>query len=112
MATSIDRSVYPELGEIVRRLVDALHPERIYLFGSQARHDATGDSDYDLLVLVPDSCEDLNEKINLAYDVLWGTEAPVDVIVQTTKHFEDRSGLKSSLAGTVLREGALVYDLG
>ena len=29
------------LAEMVRRLVEALHPERIYLFGSQARGDAT-----------------------------------------------------------------------
>lgn len=31
--------------EIVSRLVDALHPERIYLFGSQARGGANADSD-------------------------------------------------------------------
>ncbi len=29
----------PVLGEIVRRLVEAFHPERIYLFGSKARGD-------------------------------------------------------------------------
>lgn len=31
-------------------LVDTLHPDRIILFGSRARGDARGDSDYDLAV--------------------------------------------------------------
>src|ERR1035437_6275956 len=34
----------PLLGEIVRRLIDAYRPERIYLFGSTARGDAGPDS--------------------------------------------------------------------
>lgn len=38
------------LGEILRRLVDAFQPERIYLFGSKARDEAGSDSDYDLMV--------------------------------------------------------------
>lgn len=44
----------PKLAEIVRRLVAAYQPERIYLFGSVARGDNGPDSDYDLLVIVPD----------------------------------------------------------
>lgn len=40
------------LDEIVRRLVETLKPERIYLFGSRARGDTHPDSDYDLLVVV------------------------------------------------------------
>jgi predicted nucleotidyltransferase len=42
----------PMLAEIVRRLVEAYHPERIYLFGSHARGEAGPDSDYDLMVVV------------------------------------------------------------
>ena len=39
------------LDEIVRRLVDAVDPDRIVLFGSRARDDARPDSDYDLLIV-------------------------------------------------------------
>ncbi|PYO54511.1 MAG: hypothetical protein DMD83_22120, partial [Candidatus Rokuibacteriota bacterium] len=42
------------LVEIVRRLVEAYRPDRIYLFGSRARGTAGAESDYDLLVVVPD----------------------------------------------------------
>ncbi len=36
---------------VVDRIVDAAHPLRIVLFGSQARADATPSSDVDLLVI-------------------------------------------------------------
>lgn len=42
------------LGEMVRRLVEAYEPDRVYLFGSRARGDSGPDSDYDVLVVVPD----------------------------------------------------------
>ncbi len=48
------RSDPSPLAEAVRRLVKAYRPERIYLFGSVARGDPGPDSDYDLLVVVPD----------------------------------------------------------
>lgn len=43
------------LTAMVERLITALSPERIYLFGSCARGDAGPDSDYDLLVVIPTS---------------------------------------------------------
>jgi hypothetical protein len=43
------------LDDIVRRLVDAYRPERVYLFGSRARGEGGPESDYDLLVVVDDS---------------------------------------------------------
>ena len=45
----------PALDEVVRRLVAAYEPERVYLFGSWARGDVGPDSDYDILIVVPDS---------------------------------------------------------
>jgi hypothetical protein len=43
----------PALDEIVRRLVASYQPLEVYLFGSKARGDSGPDSDYDLLVVVP-----------------------------------------------------------
>ena len=43
------------LEEIVDRLARGLQPDRIYLFGSQARGQADEGSDIDLLIVVPDS---------------------------------------------------------
>ena len=42
------------LTPILARLVERLNPEAIWLFGSRAEGRARPDSDYDLLVVVPD----------------------------------------------------------
>lgn len=99
----------PTLAEIVRRLVAAYQPERIYLFGSKARGDEGPDSDYDLLVVVPDGAPPERKRSTLAYKVLWGTRAAADVLVCSRGYFDARLHLKASLPGTVLREGRLLH---
>jgi predicted nucleotidyltransferase len=99
----------PKLAEIVRRLVGAYQPERIYLFGSHARGEVTPDSDYDLMVVVPDSAPPDRRRSRLAYEVLWGTGTGADVLVWTRDSFDNRLHLRASLPATVVREGKLVY---
>jgi predicted nucleotidyltransferase len=97
------------LHEIVRRLVNAYRPERIYLFGSVARGDAGPDSDYDLMVIVPDDAGPERKRSRLAYEVLWGTGTAADVLVWTASQFDTRAHLRASLPATVLREGRLLH---
>ena len=97
------------LREIVRRLVGAYRPERVYLFGSHARGEAGPDSDYDLLVVVPDSAPPERRRSRLAYEVLWGAGQAADVLVWTQDAFESRVHLRASLPSTVLSEGRLLY---
>lgn len=99
----------PVLAEVVRRLVAAFQPERIYLFGSVARGEAGPDSDYDLLIVVPDDTPPARKRSRLAYEVLRGTGAAADVLVCTHSYFERRRSLRASLPGTVLREGRLLH---
>lgn len=102
-------SADPVLAEVVRRLTEAYRPLRIYLFGSMARGDAGPDSDYDLLILVPDGAPPERRRSRLAYQVLWGTGAAADVLVWTVSQFESRLHLPASLPATVAREGKLVH---
>lgn len=99
----------PVLADIVKRLVAALEPERIYLFGSKARGDAGPDSDYDLMVVVPDSTPNGRQLGRLAYEALRGTGAAADVLVWSKHYFESRLHLAASLSATVVREGHLLY---
>ncbi len=98
-----------ELAKVVRLLVDAYAPEQIYLFGSMARGDAGPDSDYDLMVIVPDDAAPERCRSRLAYDRLWGTRTAADVLVWRRYAFDRRTGVKASLPATILREGKLVY---
>ncbi|HZU06530.1 MAG TPA: nucleotidyltransferase domain-containing protein [Chloroflexota bacterium] len=99
----------PKLAEIVRRLVEAYRPERIYLFGSAARGEAGPDSDYDLLVIVPDDAPPERQDSDLAYRALRGTGIAADVIVWKHSAFERRKHVVTSLPATVLREGRLLH---
>lgn len=98
-----------KLAEIVRRLVEAFEPERIYLFGSKARHDADADSDYDVMVIVPDDAPPERKRCRLAYEALRGTGTAADVQVWTHDGFQSRHHLVCSLPATIEREGRLLY---
>ncbi len=99
----------PKLKLIVERLIAAYQPDRIYLFGSKARGDADADSDYDLMLIVPDDASDERKGSRLAYRVLRGTGIAADVLVWTRTRFERRVHVVASLPATILREGQLVH---
>lgn len=102
----------PVLDEMVRRLVETYSPERIYLFGSAARGDSGPDSDYDLMVVVPDSNPAELRDCGPGYRALRGMHLAKDILVWTRSDFEVRTGLRASLPATILREGILLYDAG
>ncbi len=109
MAEAPYRVTDPTLAELLHRLVPAYQPERVYLFGSRARGEVGPDSDYDLLLVVPDDAPPERRRSRLAYQLLRGTGVAADVVVCTRRWFERREGLKASLPGTVLREGRLLH---
>ena len=105
-------SVHPGsavLEDIVRRLVAAYRPRRVYLFGSVARGDWGPDSDYDVLVVVPDDADPARRRSRLGYEALRGTGYAADILVWRESEFDVRLSLKASLPSTVLREGRLLY---
>jgi predicted nucleotidyltransferase len=99
----------PVTERIVQRLVAALSPERIYLFGSQARGDTGPDSDYDLLVVVRSSTLPRYRRDQAAFEALLGVGVAKDVLVLTHDEFERQRTVVCSLPATVEREGLLLY---
>lgn len=99
----------PILAEIVRRVVAAYEPERVYLFGSKARGENRPDSDYDLLLVVPDDAPPERRDSDLGYRALRGTGIGADIVVWTHSAFERRRHVLCSLPATVLREGELLH---
>ena len=97
------------LSEIVQRLRAVYDPLRIYLFGSAARGDAGPNSDYDLMVILPDDTEPSFQDPVRGYVALGGLGVAKDLIVWTNNEFQQRLHLKSSLPSTVVREGKLLY---
>ena len=96
------------LPTIKRRIVRRFKPERIVVFGSQARGDATSDSDLDLLVVVPDDRDrrELVQSIRLALaDVM----VPKDVFVTTPSLAARYGDVIGTLVEPALREGVTIY---
>jgi uncharacterized protein len=102
------RSEDPILDELVRLLVDAFRPERIYLFGSRARGEVGADSDYDLMVVLAVPEIDRGHRTRV-WNILWDVGKAADVILIPRERFEQRARVVCSLPSTVLREGLLLY---
>jgi predicted nucleotidyltransferase len=101
----------PVLTEVVRRLVEAYHPLRVYLFGSTARGDAGTDSDYDFMIVVSDDAPLELQDCRKGYRALSGLGIAKDILVWTRNEFDKRLHLKASLPSTVVEEGKLLYGV-
>lgn len=97
------------LGEAIDRVIRALRPQRIYVFGSHSRGSATADSDVDLLVIVDQSDLPGHRRDQAAYEAVGPHLVPLDLIVMTREEFEQLLPVVSSLPVTVEREGRLLY---
>ena len=97
-----------ELDELVRRIVEAVHPLRVVLFGSTARGETNRHSDIDVLVVVPDGSHRRHTAQRI-YRNLLGFGTPVDVVVATPtdmKQYADSPGLVYREA---IRDGQELY---
>src|SRR5438128_10149980 len=83
--------------EVTQRLVSALRPEQIILFGSHAWGDPDEDSDIDLYVIVRESSVSPTQRAAQAYRALRGLRAPIDVLVKTRAEAERMRAVRASL---------------
>ncbi len=95
---------------LLRRIVEALRPETVWLFGSRARGEATSASDWDFLVVLPDDAPDELLDGGRIWDLcLRDASVPADVVAVRRGEFEQLRGLAGSLCRTVVEEGRPVY---
>jgi predicted nucleotidyltransferase len=97
------------LDKITKRLVESIHPERIYLFGSHAAGNADDDSDVDLLAVIPDTNRSTREIAVEGRSSLSDFLVPFDLIVCTKSQFDRYVDVKNTIMNEVLCDGRLVY---
>ena len=97
------------LKEIVKRILKVTQPEKIILFGSHARGDATGISDIDILVIQPSKLPRYkrSSRIRLALKGLFSSK---DIVVYTPQEVNEWKSASTSFIATVLREGRVLYE--
>ncbi len=96
------------LEEIVKRIVEAVAPEKIILFGSAARGEMGPDSDLDLLVVK--ACDRPREEARIIRRKLIGIAMPIDVLVETPEHLEEHKDTIGYIYRPALREGKVIYE--
>jgi len=97
-----------QLQEIVRRIVEAVHPLRVILFGSTARGEAGPQSDLDILIVVPDGTHRFTTT-QAVYRCLRGLRVAVDVVVATESDVREYGDSPVLIYREALRDGRELY---
>ena len=97
------------LNSVCDKLIEGFHPERIILFGSQARQQADTRSDIDLLVICPfnGSRRELMLKMDRS---LKGMDIGRDILVMRPEEFERDKDIPGTIARPAHREGIVLYE--
>ena len=99
----------PEVVEqLVRRIIELVHPLRIILFGSAARGKMESDSDIDVLVVMPEGVH-RRRTAQLLYRQIRGLGVPFDILVATPDDLERHKDNIGLIYQSILREGREVY---
>ena len=93
---------------MVERLRDALHPQRIILFGSHARGTAGPDSDIDLLVIL-DHVDDTMAAMVSALRLFPDLPIPKDILVTDPQRLLRRCALPNTIEAVAMAEGRELY---
>ena len=105
----IAASAQEKIQEMVRRIVERFHPDKIILFGSYARGTAGPDSDVDLLVVKNVSGSKRQERLAIRL-ALSGIGLAKDIIVVTPEEVERYKDIVGTIIYPALREGKVLYE--
>lgn len=98
------------LGFITGRLVTDLRPRMIWLFGSRARGGARPDSDFDILVVLPDGLPESAYAYTTVAAPLVASGLGYDVVPCPWSVFTDERARGWGLLAEVVRDGRLLYQ--
>jgi predicted nucleotidyltransferase len=96
------------IDSITAQLIEKYQPEKIILFGSAARGDATPGSDVDLLIIKRDTPHYSADRI-MELSRLIERDVPVDFLVYRPEEFENRLKMGDPFIELVMKEGRVLY---
>ena len=96
--------------EIVNRIVKAVNPLRILLFGSWAYGKPKKSSDLDLLVVMNNNIKSRRAIAGEIYSVLRGILIPKDVVVVTLNDIDEWKNVSQAFITTIIKKGKVIYE--
>lgn len=116
LVTKMNPTGFPPVAETlpqaIERIVTALKPEKIILFGSYASGNPTHDSDVDLLVIMK-TRKKRTERYLAVSSLLHPRQFPVDIIVKTPREVDEamKGGRDNSFfIREIVKKGKVLYD--
>jgi uncharacterized protein len=97
------------LAEIVRRLVAALQPEKIILFGSYAYGTPSRDSDVDLLVVLDTPARPVDRYLAVSR-LLRPRPFPLDLLVKTPAEIMQGLAKGNAFIREIVTQGRVLYE--
>ncbi len=98
-----------KIKNVARNMASATNAERVILFGSYARGDATEQSDVDLIIIAESDLPRFKRSREL-YKLLKPHPFAMDIVVYTPIEIEKGEKTKLSFISTVLKEGETLYQ--
>jgi len=96
------------INSFARQIADRFNPNKIILFGSYAYGRPTGDSDVDMLVIMPHQ----GKSVKKASEILIAIDPrfPVDLLVRTPEQIKTRLALGDFFIREITQKGKVLYE--
>ena len=97
------------LTTIVQRLVPALQPDKIIVFGSYIYGAPTPDSDLDLLIIIDTQARPVDRYQSVS-SLLRPRPFPLDILVKTPEEIEQACAQSDAFIVEILTQGRVLYE--
>lgn len=95
---------------MLARIVDVIHPDQIWLFGSRAQGEARADSDWDLMAILPDGAPEQDLDLASVWSRLRDLRLErVELFTMTRSDFDAWRHSLGTLAEVVASTGVVVH---
>jgi predicted nucleotidyltransferase len=98
-----------KIRQAAQKIVDAVQPEKIILFGSFAYGKPNDDSDVDLFVVL-ESDQRIRERAMELSEVLYPRPFPVDIITRTPAELKERLEIGDCFFKEIVSKGKVLYE--
>lgn len=100
---------YSLVDDIVDSIIDGFAPEKIYIFGSVARHEARDGSDVDLMIVMDTDLDRIRRTIPIRLSLLQ-YRVDKDIIIVTPNELTEFTKNEYSFFNMILDTGVLAYE--